>query len=122
AALSLNTGLVTVAQAAVSPEEAARLGKDLTCVGAEQAGNAEGTIPPYTGKYLGEVPGWKHVKFSGDQPVDPYADEKPILTITAQNMDQYAAHLTDGQKALLKKYPSSYKMNIYPGHRDFRYP
>lgn len=122
AALSLNTGLIAGAYAAVSPEEAARLGKDLTCVGAEQAGNAAGTIPPYTGKYLGQVPGWNHVKFSGDQPVDPYADEKPILVITAQNMDQYAEHLTEGQKALLKKYPTSYKMNIYPGHRDFRYP
>lgn len=54
----------------MSTQEAAKLGKELTCVGAEQAGNAEGTIPPYTGKYLGEVPGWKHVKFSGDQPVD----------------------------------------------------
>lgn len=112
----------SLAQAAVSPEEAARLGKDLNCVGGEVAGNAEGTIPPYTGKYLGEVPGWKHVKFSGDQPVDPYADEKPILVITAANMSQYEAHLTEGQKALLKKYPTTYKMNIYPGHRDFRYP
>ena len=106
----------------VSPQEAAKLGKELTCVGAEQAGNAEGTIPPYTGKYLGEVPGWNHVKFSGDQPVDPYAAEKPILVITAQNMSQYESHLTEGQKALLKKYPTTYKMNIYPGHRDFRYP
>ena len=33
------------ALAAVSPEEAARLGKDLTPVGAEKAGNKEGTIP-----------------------------------------------------------------------------
>ncbi|CAI9001627.1 MULTISPECIES: DUF1329 domain-containing protein [Pseudomonas] len=121
-AVTANSGLMGYAHAAVSPQEAAKLGKELTCVGAEQAGNAEGTIPPYTGKYLGEVPGWNHVKFSGDQPVDPYAAEKPILVITAQNMSQYEAHLTEGQKALLKKYPTTYKMNIYPGHRDFRYP
>lgn len=121
-AFTANSGLTGYAYAEVSPEEAARLGKDLTCVGAVQAGNAEGTIPPYTGKYLGEVPGWNHVKYSGDQPVDPYAAEKPILVITAQNMSQYESHLTEGQKALLKKYPTTYKMNIYPGHRDFRYP
>ncbi|MGH8484387.1 MAG: DUF1329 domain-containing protein, partial [Pseudomonas sp.] len=122
ALVAVNIGLQGSALAQVSPEEAAKLGKELTCVGAEQAGNAEGTIPPYTGKYLGEVPGWNHVKFSGDQPVDPYAAEKPILVITAQNMSQYESHLTDGQKALFKKYPSTYTMNIYPGHRDFRYP
>ncbi len=121
-AVTANSGLMGYAHAAVSPQEAAKLGKELTCVGAEQAGNAEGTIPPYTGKYLGEVPGWNHVKFSGDQPVDPYAAEKPILVITAQNMSQYETHLTEGQKTLLKKYPTTYKMNIYPGHRDFRYP
>lgn len=121
-ALTANCIAMAGACAAVSPEEAARLGKDLTCTGAEKAGNAEGTIPPFTGKYLGEVPGWNHVKFSGDQPVDPYADEKPILVITAANMSQYESHLSDGQKALLKKYPTTYKMNIYPGHRDFRYP
>ncbi|MQT42464.1 DUF1329 domain-containing protein [Pseudomonas sp. FSL R10-2172] len=121
-AVTAQCGLSTYASAEVSAQEAAKLGKELTCVGAEQAGNAEGTIPPYTGKYLGEVPGWQHVKFSGDHPVDPYAAEKPIAVITAQNMSQYEAHLTEGQKALLKKYPTTYKMNIYPGHRDFRYP
>jgi len=122
ATLTVNGLAISAALAQVSPEEAAKLGKELTCVGAEKAGNAAGTIPPYTGKYLGEVPGWNHVKFSGDHPVDPYADEKPILVITAQNMAQYADQLSEGQKALLKRYPTTYKMNIYPGHRDFRYP
>lgn len=37
--------LPAVSFAAVSPEEAEKLGKELTCVGAEQAGNAAGTIP-----------------------------------------------------------------------------
>lgn len=36
-------------RAAVSPEEAARLGKDLTPWGAEVAGNKDGTIPAYSG-------------------------------------------------------------------------
>lgn len=122
AAMVVSVGGLGTAFAQVSPEEAAKLGKELTCVGAEKAGNAEGTIPEYTGKYLGQVPGWNHVKFSGDHPVDPYASEKPILVITAENMSQYETRLADGQKALFKRYPTTYKMNVYPSHRDFRYP
>ena len=38
--------------AKVSPEEAAKLGKELTPVGAEKAANKEGTIPP-RGRRLG---------------------------------------------------------------------
>ena len=41
--------LGTSAMAAVSPEEAARLGKDLTPIGAERAGNKDGTIPAWDG-------------------------------------------------------------------------
>jgi hypothetical protein len=37
------------ALAAVSAQEAARLGKDLTPMGAEKAGNAAGTIPAWDG-------------------------------------------------------------------------
>ena len=36
--------------AKVSPEEAAKLGKELTEVGAERAGNKDGTIPEYIGR------------------------------------------------------------------------
>ncbi|MGQ0621782.1 MAG: DUF1329 domain-containing protein [Panacagrimonas sp.] len=45
-ALSLTTAVV---QAIAPPDQAARLGKDLTAVGATSAGNAEGTIPTWTG-------------------------------------------------------------------------
>ncbi|MGB7194202.1 MAG: DUF1329 domain-containing protein [Collimonas pratensis] len=41
--------------------------------------------------------------------------------ITAQNVAQYADRLTEGEKALLKKYPSTFRMPVYPSHRDFRY-
>lgn len=107
--------------AKVSAEEAARLGKDLTCVGAEKAGNKDGTIPAYSGKWLGTPPGINYTPHVGEHPVDPYASDKPIFTITAQNMAQYADHLTDGQKAMFAKYPKTYRMPIYVGRRDFRY-
>lgn len=47
----LGLGLsVSTAQAVVPADQAARLGKDLTEVGAERAGNKDGTIPPWIGK------------------------------------------------------------------------
>lgn len=108
--------------AAVSAAEADKLGKELTCVGAERAGNADGTIPEYTGKYLGEVPGWNHEPHSGSHPVDPYADEKPRIVVTAANFEEHAKYLSEGQKAMFKKHPDTYRMEVYPSHRDFRYP
>jgi hypothetical protein len=118
----LMAGLVasSLAQAKVSPEEAAHLGRDLTPMGAEMAGNADGSIPAWSGKWRGAPP---QVKFAGPGTAypDPYADEKPLFVITAQNLAKYADKLSDGQKALFKRYPDSFKIPVYPSHRDFRY-
>lgn len=109
---------ITASLAKVTPDKAAELdGPRLTCGGAERAGSATG-VAEYTGKYVGKWPGMKGP--SGYEP-GPYADEKPKFTITAANMAQYAANLTEGQKAMLKKY-SNYKVNVYPSHRDFGFP
>ena len=101
--------------AKVDAAEAAKLGKELTLVGAEKAGNKEGTIPAWTGrKQTG--------KLSDEFPNDPAIDdEKPLFTITAANMAQYADKLTVGHKELLKRFPS-YKMNVYPSHRTATFP
>jgi hypothetical protein len=107
---------VSPAIAKVDAAKAAELdGPKLTCMGAERAGSASG-VAEYTGKFVGSWPGMKNK--SGFEP-GPYADEKPLFTITAQNLDQYADKLTEGQKALLRKYPQAYRMNVYPSHRDF---
>ena len=106
-------------QAKVSEAEAARLGQDLTPIGAEKAGNADGSIPAWSGKWLGVPP---HVTFAGPGTpyADPYANEKPLFVITSSNVEQYAENLSDGQKALLKRYPQSFRIPVYPSHRDFR--
>ncbi|MGH8132174.1 MAG: DUF1329 domain-containing protein, partial [Steroidobacteraceae bacterium] len=52
---------------------------------------------------------------------DPYANDKPLFTITAANVAQYAAKLTEGHKALFKAYPD-YKMVVYPTHRSAAAP
>jgi hypothetical protein len=113
--------LAAPATAAVSAEEAAQLGGDkLTCTGAERAGNADGSIPAYSGKWLGAPAGIDPKKTPGHDP-DAYPDEKPLFTITAQNMAQYAERLSDGEKALFKRYPDTFRMPVYASHRDFRY-
>ncbi|MEC5214585.1 hypothetical protein RCH06_003150 [Polaromonas sp. CG_9.5] len=109
------------AMAKVSAAEAEKLGKELTCVGAEKAGTKDG-VPEFTGKWLGTPPGVQYTPHVGQHPVDPYASEKPVLTITAENQAQYASKLSDGQKALFAKFPKTFRMEVYPGHRDFRYP
>ncbi len=119
--MALSLMMAGAALAKVPAAEADKLGKELTCVGAEKAGTKDG-VPEYTGKWLGTPPGIQYTLHVGQHPVDPYASEKPILIITAENQAQYASKLSDGQKALFAKYPKAFRMEVYPGHRDFRYP
>ena len=105
-------------QAAVSTVEAAKLGNTLTPIGAEKAGNADGSIAPWTGglaKNAGEVG-------ANGALSDPFNSEKPLFTITAQNAAQYQEKLTPGQLAMLKRYPGSYRMQVYPSHRSASLP
>lgn len=107
--------------AAVSPEEAKQLGgSTLTLFGAEKAGNKDGTIPDYTAGLPATTspPGFK--KDSGRWPT-PFPNEKPLFSITAQNMDKYADKLSETSKVLLKRYPS-YRMDVYPSHRTVNFP
>ena len=103
------------ALAAVSAQEAARLGKDLTPIGAEKAGNKDGTIPEWT-------PGEQDGDLSGEYPHNDEIDgEKPTFTITKANMAKYADKLTEGHKELLGRY-DDYKMNVYPSYRFVAFP
>jgi hypothetical protein len=107
--------LAPVAGAKVSPEEAARLGTELTPVGAEKGANADGSIPAW-------VPMKQRGKLSGEYTTDPKMDaEKPLFTITKANMGQYDAFLTEGHKKLLNSY-ATYKMVVYPSHRVVTWP
>jgi hypothetical protein len=105
------------AHAAVSAEEAEQLKTSLTPVGAERAGNAARTIPPWTGGETDPAPGY----VPGEARPDPFKDERPLFSITAANFQQYADRLPDGQKALFAKYPD-YRMDIYPTHRTAALP
>lgn len=101
------------AQAKVPAAEAAKLGKALTPMGAEVAGNAAGTIPAWTGGLPQEpMP----------RGSNPYAADKPLYVITAKNVDQYKDNLTEGHKQLFKTFPATYKMPVYPTRRSASYP
>jgi len=120
--LAIGAGMCGGVSAAISPGEAARLGQDLTCVGAERAGNSAGTIPAYSGEYVDQVPGWNHTIRSGGKVMDPFADEKPHLVLTADNYREHLDHLSIGQIALFETYPATYKINVYASKRIFGMP
>jgi hypothetical protein len=114
-ALSL---LAVNVMAAVSPEEAGKLGASLTPLGAEKAGNADGSIPAWTGgipKNAGAVDSKGFL-------ADPFASEKPLFVITAATVEKYKDKLSDGQIAMFKRYPETYKIPVYPSHRTVALP
>ena len=110
------------AWAAITQQEAARLGADLTPLGAEKAGNADGTIPEWTGGLKNPSDAGFPSYRTGQHHGDPFANDKPLFTITPENMGQYAAKLTEGHKKLLQQYKSTYKMIVYPTRRSAAFP
>lgn len=87
----------------------------LTPFGAEQGGNAAGSIPVWEGRLAQMPAGWKL------RDPDPLASEKPLYTVNASNVDQYAEQLPAGQVALIKQTPNFF-LNVYPSYRSCSYP
>lgn len=111
-------GAVALSLQPVMAATADDLGKSLTPFGAEMAGNADGSIPAWTGGMTTVDPSFK----PGGKRSDPFAAEKPLFSITAQNMAQYESKLSDGVKEMLKRYPDTYRLDIYPTHRTAAAP
>ena len=123
-ALAVSALATQGADAAPTAAEAARLGKDLTPVGAEKAGNKEGTIPAWTGGLCSPPAGYKPANGKNGFPyVDPFAAEKPIARITADNLSQWADKLDRRPRSkLFKRFPATYRMDVYPTHRTACHP
>jgi hypothetical protein len=117
-AASLILAVTGQAHAAVSASEAAKLGTSLTALGAEKAGNADGSIPAYTGG-LTEAP----ATFKAGDSVrpDPYAGEKPLVVIDGKNLEQFKDQLTATTVELAKRFPS-FRVELYPTHRSAAVP
>jgi hypothetical protein len=106
------------AVAAVSEEEAKKLGTTLTEFGAEKGANADGSIPAYTGGLTTPPEGFTK---GADQYIDPFKDDKPLYSIDAKNVGKYEAFLSDGEKAMIAAHPT-YRVDVYPTRRSVRYP
>ena len=97
------------AQAKVDATQAARLGRDLTPMGAEMAGNASGTIPAWTGGITTAPAGYQ----PGTHHLDPYAADAVQYKVDSRNLAQYQALLTPGTQALLQENPD-YSLRVFP--------
>ncbi|MGO4894280.1 DUF1329 domain-containing protein [Flavobacterium sp. W21_SRS_FM6] len=113
--LSLGSSMVN---AKVAEAEANKLGSELTPLGGIQAGNADGSIPAWTGGITTPPAGYK----PGDFHPDPFKDDKVLFEITAQNYKQYAEFLSDGQQKMFETYPDTFKMPVYPSQRSASSP
>lgn len=104
------------AQAKVDATQAARLGADLTPLGAERAGNAAGTIPEWTG---GVTPPAHYVE--GMHHPDPFADDQALFRITAAELEQNRDLLPAGISDLLERHPEYY-LRVFPTRRSAAAP
>ena len=108
-ASAVNAAAASSAFAAVSADEARKLGTTLTPTGAERAGSADKSIPDYTGGLT--TPPASYVKGSGIRP-DPYAGEKPLYSIKPANEGQYDDKLTAGTRRCSSGTPTSASTSI----------
>ena len=106
--------LAVPALAKVPAQEAAQLASTLTPLGAVKAANQDGSIPAWTGGITQAPAGYQ----KGGVHVDPFASDQPQFEITAANADKYKELLSPGQMALLKRYPETAKMKVYPTRRS----
>ncbi len=109
-------GALKFGQAAAQTADASQLTTTLTPFGAERAGNADGSIPAWTGGYTTPPDGWQ----PGDFMPNPFASEAPLVVIDAGNMAQHADKLSDGVQAMMAK--SGFSIKVYPTHRTNRVP
>ena len=116
-ALLLGHALVAPASAEVPADQLARLGQSLTPLGGERAGNAEGTIPEWTGGITEPPAGY----VVGEHHRDPYAGDAPLFVIDAANLDEHRDRLSIGHQRMLETYPS-FRVPVYPSRRSASYP
>lgn len=100
--------------------EVAKLGSSLTPLGSEMAGTPDGEVPAWTGG-LSSPPAGVNFDPKKMNPPNPFSADPVKATITAANMGQFEDKLTDGHKAMLKKY-STYKMKVYQSRRTCALP
>ncbi len=84
----------------------------LTPLGGLRAGNADGTIPAWTGAFIPLPADY----VTGTPRPDPFPDDKPLFSITAANLATYQDKLPLGAQELFKRHPD-YRMDVYQTRR-----
>ena len=115
--LALSMVATGVAAQSLTQSEIDQLGTTLTPIGAEKAGNADGSIPEWTGG----IPTNAGKDLPNNFSENPFKNEKPEFEITAQNYQQYKDKLTPGQMAMFERYPETFRMPIYKSKRTVGY-
>lgn len=90
----------------------------LTPIGAEVEGNAAGSIPAWNGGLLPTA--WPE-DFTAGALMDPFPDDSPLFTITAENFREHADRLSAGHRALFGRDPD-FRMPVYPTRRSVSFP
>lgn len=111
-------GAIGSSTAKVAKEEAAKLGRELTPLGAIRAGNAEGSIPEWTGGITTPPEDYR----VGMHHPDPFAADPVLFEITAANVATYEERLSPGQIAMLRRYPDTWRLPVYPTRRSASLP
>ena len=119
AALTGAVLLATPLHTLAADGDAAKLGDELTPVGAKRAGNEEGTIPAWDGG-LTEPPDC--YDGPGSWYCNPFPDDTPKFTITADNVDEHKDKLSAGQIKMFEQHPETFKMKVYETRRTFANP
>ncbi len=116
-ALALAGAFAHHAAAGISADQAARLGRDLTPLGGERAGNADGSIPEWTGGVVTPPAGYVR----GEHHRDPYAADRPVFVIDGGNLDAHRGRLSVGHQRMLETYPT-FRIQVYPTRRSASAP
>jgi hypothetical protein len=103
---------------AVTPQEAAHLGEDLTPLGGEKAANADGSIPAWTGGIRSAAEAGFQLQVRRPHR-DPYANDRPLFT-SAGEPRAVRREADRGHKALFR--PIRLQVIVYPTHRGAAVP
>jgi hypothetical protein len=117
ACIGLTLGLGQ-AFAGAKPDQVHRLSEDLTPMGSERGGNADGTIPAWTGGITQPPAGYS----PGDHHPNPWPDDQPLFRITGANYKEHADKLSVGQIGLFERYGDTYFMDVFQSRRSASFP
>ncbi|MCC4114784.1 DUF1329 domain-containing protein [Aromatoleum toluclasticum] len=114
--------LMTCAHAGMGGNSAAdesRRNAGWTPWGAVKESNRTGSIPAWSGGLPADTRPPGFVPGSGRW-ADPFAAEKPLYTITADNLDQHRDKLSETAQELLRRR-ATFRIDVYPTHRVVNY-